>query len=89
MKSDELYDLAAAVGSRQEFVAFIDALRADFHQHNAEWENDDLGSFLGGLSGFAHDMQGFYRNIGEDVDVDTISWRIAAQMLLAATVYGH
>jgi hypothetical protein len=33
-------------------------------------------------------MAGYYKNMGEDVDVERITWRMAAEMLLAATVYG-
>jgi hypothetical protein len=34
-------------------------------------------------------MDGFYKNMGETVDVETVTWRMAAQMLLAASVYGN
>jgi hypothetical protein len=41
-----------------------------------------------GLEGFARDMHGYYRNMGRlDVSADEISWRIAADFLLAASVY--
>lgn len=89
MTSDELYDFAKSVSSREDFIKFIEYLNDDHGHRKGQWENRSLGDFLSGLSGFARDMAGYYKNSGETVDVDTISWRMAAQMLLAATVYGN
>jgi hypothetical protein len=89
MNGDQIFDLAAAVKSRSDFISFVDNLNHNFQSNKEEWENDNLESFLGGLSGFAHDMAGFYKNMKEDVDVETVTWRMAAQMLLAAKVYGN
>lgn len=89
MTGDELSDFAATVASRQDFIQFVKYLNADYREHREEWENDDLESFLGGLSGFANDMSGYFQNMGETIDVDAITWRIAAEMLFAASVYGN
>lgn len=32
-------------------------------------------------------MSGFYKNMDEVVDVEEITWKIAVEILLAATVY--
>jgi hypothetical protein len=89
MNGDEIFYLAAGVSSRTDFIEFVDNLNRNYASNKDEWENDSLESFLGGLSGFAHDMGGYYKNMKEDVDVETVSWRMAAQMLLAAKVYGN
>jgi len=89
MTGDDLFDYAAKVASRQDFIKFVEYLNADYRERKSEWENGDLESFLGGLSAFANDMGGFYRNMGEAVDIETVTWRMAAQMLLAASVYGN
>jgi hypothetical protein len=86
---DDLYTYAKTIGSRAEFIRFIERLNADFKAKPSQWENDSLEAYLSGLSGFAHDMQGYYKNVGEIVDVENITWRMAAQMLLAAKVYGN
>lgn len=87
MNGDDIYDLAAAVNSRTEFVKFVSHLNENYNSHPGEWENASIRDFLSGLSGFAQDMRGYYRNMGEDVDVESVTWRMAAQMLLAAKVY--
>ena len=89
MTSDELFDFAASVKDRQDFVKFIEYLNADCRERRSEWQNDDLSSFLSGLSGFTNDIGGFYKNMGESVDIEKVTWRMVAQMLLAATVYGN
>lgn len=88
MVGDDLFDYAKAVRSRADFIRFVEYLNKDFQEKRDEWQNGTLEQFLGGLSGFANDMQGYYRNMGEEVDVECITWRMAAEMLLAATVYG-
>ncbi|MET4682542.1 DUF7660 family protein [Brevundimonas faecalis] len=89
MTGDELFEFSASVKNRQDFIKFIKYLNDDFRERRSEWQNDDLSEFLEGLSGFANDMNGFYKNMGEVVDVEMITWRMAAQMLLAASVYGN
>ena len=86
MNGDVIYDLAAAVKSRSDFVRFVESLNSNYASCRDEWENGDLGSFLSGLSVFAEDMGGYYKNMGEEVDVEVVTWRMAAQMLLAAKV---
>lgn len=87
MLGDDLYEYAKTVQSRDDFIKFVEYLNEDYRQQQTQWENRSLGEFLGGLSSFANDMAGYYKNMGETVDVDTVSWRLVAEMLLAATVY--
>lgn len=89
MVGDELVEYAKHVRSRADFVKFVEYLNQDHKQKSAEWENKTLAQFLGGLQGFTNDMDGYYQNMGEVVDVEHITWRLAAEMLLAATVYGN
>ena len=89
MTSDDLFDYAKTVASREDFVKFVEYLNHDYQQKRDEWGNQTLEGFLGGLSGFANDMVGYYKNMGEVIDIERITWRMAAEMLLAATVYGN
>ncbi len=87
MTRDSLFECAASVKSRQDFISFVEHLNDGHRKDGNEWANNNLESFLGGLAGFANDMSGFYRNMGEAVDVEIATWRMIAQMLLAATAY--
>ena len=84
-----MFERARAVCSRAEFIDFIECLNTDPAQEPEEWENNSLNAFLAGLSGFTQDMSGYHSNIGECINIEVTSWRLMAQMLLAATVYGN
>lgn len=88
MAGDELYDFAKMVVSREDFVRFVELLAQDHNKNEGEWHNFTLDQFLMGLSGFARDMSGYYKNMGEVVDVEELTWTMVAEMLVAATVYG-
>ncbi|BCW35138.1 hypothetical protein StoSoilA2_11940 [Arthrobacter sp. StoSoilA2] len=72
--------------SRQDLADFIDQFRLSLRQDPGSWENGDLESFLEALSAWTRDMDGYFANLGEPVP-DVPSWRLIAQMLLAARVY--
>lgn len=88
MVGDDLYDFAKTVSSRGDFIRFVSFLNKDLTERRDEWGNTSLDQFLSGLSSFAEDMDGYYKNMGETVNIENITWRMAAEMLLAATVYG-
>lgn len=87
MTGDELYTLAENVVSRHDFLTFVRYLQENLQQTKDEWQNSTLLQYLGALGAFTSDMDGYYKNMGEAVDVEQITWRLAAQMLLAASVY--
>ena len=72
--------------SRQDLADFIDQFRDSLRRDPESWENNDLDSFLEALSAWTRDMDGYFTNRGEPVP-DVPSWRLIAQMLLAARVY--
>ncbi len=84
---DDLFDYVRTINSRDDFIYFIQSLNADYRMKREEWENDDLESFLEGLSGFTQSIDGYYKNRGDVVDIETITWRMLAEILLAATVH--
>lgn len=88
MTGDDLFDYAKKVNSREDFIRFVTHLNIDHRQNHAEWENQTLEQYLSGLASFANDMKGYYVNMNETIDIDQITWRMAAEMLLAASVYG-
>lgn len=88
MTGDDLFDYVKTITSRADFIKFVDFLHADYRVTSAQWDNQDVPSFLSALAGFATDMAGYYKNSGETVDIEVPTWRLMAEMLLAATIYG-
>lgn len=81
-----LAERARAVRTREDFVAFLGALNADFATNRGTWTNTDLASFLGAMAAWSEDMEGFYTNCEEDLAAVS-PWRVLADTLMAARVY--
>jgi hypothetical protein len=76
----DLDELAAHSESREGFVRFLDALRADLRKGAGDWAYPELEPFLESLGAWLTDS-------GRFDDLDAASWRAFADMLLAARVY--
>jgi hypothetical protein len=87
VSGDTLVEMAETIGTKDEFVAFAKAFLENFRHHPEEWENDSLESFLVGLAGFAQNSEGYYVNIGAAIDPAAPTWRLFADILLAARIY--
>ncbi|QKE84646.1 hypothetical protein [Arthrobacter sp. NEB 688] len=73
----------ASVTDRDSFGDFLEAVLGDLQVGGGEleWENSSLAAFLGALAAFAE-----ARVVGRD-DQDDASWRLFAEMIVAATGY--
>lgn len=80
-----IYDFE--VNSRQSFVEFLRLLLLDYSKSPDEWENDNIGSFLEAMSRYADEIQGYYDNIGQDVDANLPSWKVFSDILRGAKIY--
>lgn len=68
---------------RDSFGDFLEAVLGDLQVGGgeSEWENSTLATFLGALAGFAE-----ARVVGRE-DQEEASWRLFAEMIVAATGY--
>ena len=84
----ELDSLAtSAISTRQDFVEFLNQLLIDYQKNREEWENQSIDDFLEALAAYANDIPSYYRNLSIEVDADSASWRVFADMLRGAIVY--
>ena len=83
---DELVDYAKKITSTEEFEYFLKCLSHDYTKNQGDWENSDLLSYLDALSRYVPVMENYYQNIGENIKVEA-TWRMVAEILLAASVY--
>lgn len=84
---DALVESAERISNKDEFVAFVRAFADNLGTHPEEWQNETLAEFVRGLAGFVENMEGYYANIGANVNCEVPSWRVLADVLLAARVY--
>lgn len=82
----ELWVMACAVKTREDFVRFLQALNVDLRANGSEWENPTLPDFLDGLYAWTESLDGFFANRNEPIPTDP-SWSLVAQMLVAARGY--
>jgi hypothetical protein len=75
------------INSKEDFLTFLGVLLNSFESSSTEWSNKDIPSYLRAARGWADDMEGYYKNIGEDVDLNNVNWRVFADILTAAKFY--
>jgi hypothetical protein len=83
METDELSDFSSRVNSREEFILFIQTLKADFIRDKQNWQNVTLHSYLEALEAFVATAKGssvIFINFAP-------SWSLFAELLLTASVY--
>lgn len=81
----DIEDIAKKVKNKNDFINFLKLLNENLCKEN--WANNDLSSFLDGMEGFVHDMEGFYKNYDISYDENSPKWSDFALILLAARVY--
>ncbi len=86
---EELIDFATTIKSKSDFEYFLLCFVEDYKKNQNEWENKNLLSYLEGMRYFVPSMANYYKNMNEEVDVEHASWRIVAEVLIAATIYGN
>lgn len=83
MKLDER---ARSVQTREDFVAFVAEMKADYDRHRDTWENVELSSFLGAMSAWVRDMEGYYKHEGRNLE-GIPTWRLLTDILMGARMY--
>ena len=81
-----LHAQVEGIVTREDLVAFVEALRSDLEANPKQWENPTLAAFLGALVSWIEDMDGFYRSQGREAP-KTPTWKTFGEMLAAAGVY--
>ncbi|SUO97387.1 DUF7660 family protein [Suttonella ornithocola] len=73
--------------NKQDFEKFLYLMLSDYNQNSESWENNTLESFLNAMVSWLKDAEGYYENIEEPEVLTHPSWRLFADMLIAARIY--
>lgn len=78
----------AEIKTREEFVDFMTAFVQSI-RGGESIENNTVDSYLEAMTSWVEDMGGYYENIGiaNEVRLDTMNWRVLADIVVAATMY--
>jgi hypothetical protein len=77
----------AQVRSRDQLIGHIFHLMDDFDGAGDHWQNQDIYTFLQAMAAWLNDCEGYYRNVGQAVDVERASWQLLADAFSAGAVY--
>lgn len=78
--------VAQSVKSKGDFIRFMAALIEDLKNDPDTWENRSLEGYLEAMQSWIEDMDGYYANNKQSVP-DNISWKVFADMFIAAKMY--
>ncbi len=87
MTAKTAYGYFDSIQSREDFVAFVEALRASLHDDPGSWENPDLDRFLQSLGDWVKVMDDVYRSLGKPM-TERLVWKDVGQILLSASTQG-
>ena len=87
MRYEEISEYANNINSLDEFIVFVDLLKKNYGEQRDEWENDNIETYLNGIVSFLYNIDGYYYNKKENVNLDQPTWRIVARILLAARIF--
>jgi hypothetical protein len=79
------YDIE--VTDRQSFIKFLELFYQDFLNNTTEWENSKLENFLQAMASYTGDIQGYFDNTNQNINADTPSWKVFADILKGAKIY--
>lgn len=83
---NELERMIKNINSKEDFLQFMDTLINDLKVNPDLWENKTLADYLSAIQSWTEDMEGYYINKNIPVP-ENISWKIFANILMAATMY--
>jgi hypothetical protein len=86
MTAMSVHEAVKHIRTREDFVAFVRALRCDLEDDPSAWENGDLGSYLDAVAAWVEDMDGYLDHAGKK-RVHQPSWKLLGEILMAARVY--
>ncbi|GAB3936435.1 DUF7660 family protein [Mucilaginibacter myungsuensis] len=81
-----LETVAQNVGSKQDFINFVQALIEDLKTNSNNWTNVTLEGYLEGMKSWTEDMDGYYLNNGLPAP-SRVAWQIIADILMGAKIY--
>ena len=73
--------------TKKEFIQFIENLRLDFIQNKEQQENKTIEDYLEAISRYTEDINGYYKNTNQDIDLKEIDWKVFSDILKGSSMY--
>ena len=72
------------IGSKSDFIRFLNALSKDFEKNPDEWENKTIPEFLEQMASWIEDYSTCPAN---DIQWNTIDFKVLAQIVYMGKIY--
>ncbi len=69
--------------THKQFPEYVEQLR----RNQEGFENKTLDEFLEALGNYAEDIEGYYKNTNQHVDLEKVHWKVFADLLKGASIY--
>jgi len=73
--------------TKQEFILFIENFRTDFIENKEQWENKTIEDYLEAISRYTEDIDGYYKNTNQDINLEKVDWKVFADILKGSSMY--
>jgi hypothetical protein len=73
--------------TKQEFILFTENLRTDFIENKEQWENKTIEDYLEAMSSYAEDIDGYYKNTNQNIDLKMVNWKVFSDILKGSSIY--
>lgn len=70
-----------------EFILFVEKLKKDYLDNKENWENNSIDLYLDAIVAYSRDIQGFYNNTNQKIDIKEVDWKVFADVLKGAKIY--
>ncbi len=74
------------INSKDDFIKFVELLISNLKENPEDWTNKSLSEYLGGISSWTEDMEGYYQNNNLPIP-ENVNWKVFANILVAAKMY--
>ncbi len=76
----------AQIATKEDLIAFLDRLLADYQQNGTKWENQDLPTFIEAFQAWLGSSERYYRN--QRIERSSVTpWKEVADAFAAARIY--
>lgn len=85
MMTENIKDLK--VQDKKTFIKFLNLLHQDYLENPNSWENNNISTFLEAMISYTEDIDGYYKNTNQDINLEKPTWQVFADILKGSSIY--
>jgi hypothetical protein len=86
MTIEELEVLENNIENKTDFFIYLNAFKELYIESNGDlWENPLFNDYIEGCYGFSLGIAGYYKNTNQNIDIEKITWKMAAKIITSGS----